>query len=138
MSETSVKWNHLFHFFTLSYPVSTRHRFDIHTTSITLKRRRTDVKTASCGYWVLYTVKDENSFYCRKKNKKVSNTSLCFCQDAFNVSRSDWRVSDLLFISCSHSSLPSCNADLISCSFWPLCWANHSVCARATDLSTST
>ena len=32
-------------------PVSTRHRFDIHTTSITLKRRRTDVKTTSCAYW---------------------------------------------------------------------------------------
>ena len=26
-------------------PVSTRRRFDVHTTSITLKRRRTDVKT---------------------------------------------------------------------------------------------
>ena len=32
-------------------PVSTRHRFDIHTTSITLKRRRMDVKTTSCAYW---------------------------------------------------------------------------------------
>ena len=35
-----------------SYPVSTRHRFDIHTTSIMLKRRRTDVKTTSRAYWV--------------------------------------------------------------------------------------
>ena len=34
-------------------PVSTRHRFDIHTTFITLKRRRTDVKTTSCAYWVI-------------------------------------------------------------------------------------
>ena len=32
-------------------PVSTRRRFDVHTTSITLKRRRMDVKTTSCAYW---------------------------------------------------------------------------------------
>ena len=32
-------------------PVSTRHRFNIHTTTITLKRRRTDVKTTWCAYW---------------------------------------------------------------------------------------
>ena len=39
----------------VKYLVNTRHRFDIHTTSITtsitLKRRRTDVKTRSCAYW---------------------------------------------------------------------------------------
>ena len=29
-------------------PVITRHRFDVHTTSITLKRRRADIKTTSC------------------------------------------------------------------------------------------
>ena len=28
-----------------------RRRFDVHTTSITLKRRHTDVKTTSCAYW---------------------------------------------------------------------------------------
>ena len=32
-------------------PVSTRRCFDVHVTSITLKRRRTDVKTTSCAYW---------------------------------------------------------------------------------------
>ena len=40
-----------------NYPVSTRRRFDVHTTSITLKRRRTDFKTTSCAYWV-------GSFFC--------------------------------------------------------------------------
>ena len=34
--------------------ISTRHLFDIHTTSITLKRLRTDVLTTSCAYWVRY------------------------------------------------------------------------------------
>ena len=34
------------------YPVSTRRCFDVYTTSITLKRRRMDVKTTSCAYWV--------------------------------------------------------------------------------------
>ena len=32
-------------------PVSTRRRFDVHTTSIMLKRRRMDVKTTLCAYW---------------------------------------------------------------------------------------
>ena len=36
-----------------TFPVTTRHRFDVHTTSITLKRRRMDVKTTSCAYWVI-------------------------------------------------------------------------------------
>ena len=35
----------------LKNPVSTRRRFDVYTTSITLKRRRMDVKTTSCAYW---------------------------------------------------------------------------------------
>ena len=35
------------------YPVSTRRRFDVHTTSITVKRRRIDVKTTSCAYWAV-------------------------------------------------------------------------------------
>ena len=35
----------------LSIQVITRRRFDVHTTSITSKRRRTDVKTTSCVYW---------------------------------------------------------------------------------------
>ena len=35
-----------------SSSVSTRRRFDVHATSITLKRRRMDVKTTSCAYWV--------------------------------------------------------------------------------------
>ena len=34
--------------YTDTYPVSIRRRFDVHTTSITLKRRRMDVKTTSC------------------------------------------------------------------------------------------
>ena len=34
-----------------SIPVRTRHRFDVYTTSITLKRRRLDVKTTLCAYW---------------------------------------------------------------------------------------
>ena len=34
-----------------SIAVSTRRRFDVHTTSITLKRRHADVKTTSCPYW---------------------------------------------------------------------------------------
>ena len=32
-------------------PVSTRRFFDVYTMSITLKRRRMDVKTTSCAYW---------------------------------------------------------------------------------------
>ena len=38
---------------TLHYPVSTRRRVDVHTTSKTLKQRRMDVKTTLCAYWVL-------------------------------------------------------------------------------------
>ena len=41
--------------FTRTYyysPVSARRRFDVHATSITLKRRRMDVKTTLCVYWV--------------------------------------------------------------------------------------
>ena len=34
-----------------SIPVRIRHRFDVYTTSITLKRRRLDVKTTLCVYW---------------------------------------------------------------------------------------
>ena len=34
--------------------VSTRHCFDIHTTSITLKQCRSDVKITSCAYWVRF------------------------------------------------------------------------------------
>ena len=34
-----------------SHPVSTRRCFYVHTTSITLKRRRMDVQTTSCAYW---------------------------------------------------------------------------------------
>ena len=32
-------------------PVSTRRHFDVYTTSMTLKRPRTDFKTTSCAYW---------------------------------------------------------------------------------------
>ena len=35
-----------------NFPVSTRRRFDVYTTSITLKRRHMDVKTTLCAYWV--------------------------------------------------------------------------------------
>ena len=38
-------------FILLHTPVGTRRRFDVHTSSITLKQRRTDVKTTSCAYW---------------------------------------------------------------------------------------
>ena len=34
-------------------PVHTRHRFDVHTTSITLKQRRANIKITSCAYWVI-------------------------------------------------------------------------------------
>ena len=34
-----------------SHSVRTRNRFDVYTTSITLKRRRLDVKTTLCAYW---------------------------------------------------------------------------------------
>ena len=34
------------------YPINTRRCFDVHATSITLKRRRTDVKITSRAYWV--------------------------------------------------------------------------------------
>ena len=40
----------------ISLPVNTRHRFDIHTTSITLKRRRTDVKTTSFAYRAFFVI----------------------------------------------------------------------------------
>ena len=43
----SLKWN----------PISTRRRFDVHITSITLKRRRMDVKTTSCAYWEMDCLK---------------------------------------------------------------------------------
>ena len=38
---------------TSNLPVSTRRRFDVHTTSIMLKWRRMDVKTTSCVYWAI-------------------------------------------------------------------------------------
>ena len=37
--------------YSLYIPVRTRRHFDVHTTSITLKRRRTNVKTTLCAYW---------------------------------------------------------------------------------------
>ena len=43
-------------FFYHYIPVSTGRRFDVHTTSITLKRRRTDVKTTSCAYWDIFLI----------------------------------------------------------------------------------
>ena len=36
---------------TYNQPVRKRHRFDVYTTSITLKRRRMYVKTSSFAYW---------------------------------------------------------------------------------------
>ena len=41
-------------------PVSTRHRFDIHTTSITLKQRRTDVKTEYCESSTEYKLNEKD------------------------------------------------------------------------------
>ena len=35
-------------------------RFDVHTTSITLKRRHMDVKTTSCAYWVVYKMVNQS------------------------------------------------------------------------------
>ena len=47
--------NHKLKFlYSLYYPVNTRRRFDVYTTSITLKRRRMDVKTTLCAYWVRF------------------------------------------------------------------------------------
>ena len=40
---------------TLSLLASTRRRFDVYTTSITLKRCRMDVKTTLCAYWAKST-----------------------------------------------------------------------------------
>ena len=48
-----------------SNPVNIRRCFDIHTTFITLKRRRTDFKTTSCAYWE--TNKNWLKFALRKK-----------------------------------------------------------------------
>ena len=56
------------HVVLMLYPVSTRRRFDVHTTSITLKRRRTDVKTTSCVYWVLlHVLIKKNVYACMKQ-----------------------------------------------------------------------
>ena len=50
---------------TFIIPVSTRRRFDAHTTSITLKRRCTDFKTTSCAYWdVVFGQKNMNFQNC--------------------------------------------------------------------------
>ena len=50
-----------FSYFCLTLPVSIRRRLDVHTTSITLKQRRMDVKKTSCAYWAL-TADDELSY----------------------------------------------------------------------------
>ena len=39
-----------------TYSVSTRRCFDVHTMFITLKRRRMDLKTTSCAYWVKHKI----------------------------------------------------------------------------------
>ena len=57
-------------------PVSTRRRFDVYTTSITLKRRRMDVKITLCAYWDISSVsspvfRTENT---KGTNKYVKNT----------------------------------------------------------------
>ena len=59
------------------FPVSTRRRFDVHTASITLKRRRTDVKTTSCAYWIITknNKKFQLSFYIYKTEHKKVRTS---------------------------------------------------------------
>ena len=48
------------YFLICSYlPVSTRRHFDVHTTSITLKRRRMDAKTTSCASGSLTEIKSK-------------------------------------------------------------------------------
>ena len=44
------------------FPVSTRRRFDVHTTSITFKRRRINVKKTSCAYWVCERNAHKNTY----------------------------------------------------------------------------
>ena len=71
IQNSSIKWMNKMYEWPFKIPVSTRRRFDAHTTSITLKRRLMDVKTTSCAYWdVLINLITRNdsqtylSFYC--------------------------------------------------------------------------
>ena len=45
-------------FSSVKFAAITRRRFDVHTTSITFKRRRMDVKTTPCAYWDIEPVTD--------------------------------------------------------------------------------
>ena len=49
--------------------------FDVHTTSITLKRRHMDVKTTSCSYWDVYVVIGSPSYKLYLASLKVRNIS---------------------------------------------------------------
>ena len=55
-------------------PVRTRGCFDVHKTSITLKRRRTDVKITSCVYWDSIAKTDSTDQHC--------STIICWIFDA--------------------------------------------------------
>ena len=44
-----------------SYPVDTRCRFNVDTTSYDVVRRRIDVEITSCVYWVAATLEKSNS-----------------------------------------------------------------------------
>ena len=54
-----------------NFPVSTRRRFDVYTTSITLKRRRMDVKTTLCAYWVGVFFNNLPNFSPAKISEKI-------------------------------------------------------------------
>ena len=51
LSQSALTADGIFSVKTDDSPVSTRRCFDVYTTSITLKRRRMDVKTTLCAYW---------------------------------------------------------------------------------------
>ena len=59
------------------HTTSFRHPYNIHTTSITLKRRRTDVKTTSCAYWkvVIHVEVMVERVIISTRNCKVSSST---------------------------------------------------------------
>ena len=59
-------------------PVSTRHRFDIHTTSITLKQRRMDVKTTSCAYWDILNPRHLFNIIVKESKKNLQKFPITF------------------------------------------------------------
>ena len=81
------------------FPVSTQRRFDVYTTSITLKRRRMNVKTTLCAYWVM--LKTSFGSFLSKRSLLRTSSHLNFLTLRF------WPRTSLSLYALSSNQFPS-------------------------------